>query len=133
MSCMVHRLDVEVGDRERKHRDRLEIVRDVLFVATVKTRKTKIMYQTNLSFQLIEKYLGNLLNGGLVEFCDDSHYLITDRGKDFLQMYDDYLDRCKRISNDVGEVRKDRMLLENMCFNNNCSSKKLLNQREVSV
>jgi len=91
------------------------------------------MYQTNLSFQLIEKYLGSLVNGGLVECCDDSHYLITDRGKDFLQMYDDYLERCKRVDDDVNGVRKDRMHLENMCFNNGCNSKKLLNQREVSV
>jgi predicted transcriptional regulator len=123
----------DLNSREKKHRSRLEIVRDVLFVVTVRTRKTRIMYQTNLSFQLIEKYLGSLVNGGLVEFCDGSHYLITDRGKDFLQMYDDYLDRCKRINDDVGEVRKNRVVLENMCFNNNCISKKLLNQREVSV
>jgi len=110
----------------------LEIVKDILFVVSGKARKTRIMYQANLSFQLIEKYLTGLVDSGLVECHDDACYLITQRGKEFLQMYHDYVQRHKRIREDIDGADKDRILLENMCFNN-CTSKKFAERKEVQV
>jgi hypothetical protein len=43
--------------------------------------------------------------------------LITWKGKNFLQMYADYFNECKRIGEEIRGARKDRLLLENMCFN----------------
>jgi len=124
-------VDVDLREKMYKKRRKLEIVRDMLFIVSVKTRKTKIMYQANLSYPLMEKYLKNLLGSGLVQCVDDSFYLITGKGKEFLQMYADYLERCRRIGEDLNGARKDGLLLENICFNNESSSKRTPMKRQV--
>ena len=126
-------LDSSLG--KNKNRGRLEIVKDVLSIAAVRVRKTRIMYQANLSYTQLEKYLGVLLERGLVQCDDESCYLITWRGKEFLQMYSDYLERVKRIGSEVDGARKNRLQLENMCFNNECNSnsKRITNRREFVV
>jgi predicted transcriptional regulator len=120
-----------------KNRGRLEIVKDVLSIVVVRVRKTRIMYQANLSYTQLEKYLGVLLERGMVECDDNSCYFITWKGKEFLQMYSDYLERVKKIGDEVDGAQKDKLLLENMCFNNECNSnsnsnsKRMTNRREV--
>ncbi len=54
-----------------------------------------------------------------MECTDDSFYMITWRGKEFLQMYNEYLERCKKIGEEIGGANKDKLQLENMCFNIN--------------
>lgn len=100
-----------------KHRNGLQIAVDVLSVVSVKTRKTRIMYQANLSFRLIEKYLAILLEQELLKCETGSCYLITQKGKKFLQMYTEYVERCKKIGEDMDEAHRKRQTLENMCFN----------------
>jgi predicted transcriptional regulator len=112
-----------IGKKDKKNRDNLEIVRDVLAIASVKSKKTRIMYQANLSYRILEKYLNSLLDNHLMECDDDAYYSITSRGKEFLQQYNDYLDRCKKIGEEVVGARKERLLLENICFNNQLNSK----------
>ena len=112
-------LNSTLENRGKKYRDKLEIVRDMLLAASVETRKTRIMYQANLSQQLLEKYLTSLLASELIQCNEGIHYLVTRKGKHFLQMYDDYLGRCQRISEDIEGAGKDRIRLEDMCFNNN--------------
>ena len=102
-----------------KNRDKLEIVRDLLSAALQREKKTRIMYQANLSYQLMEKYLTNLLGTGLVACRDDAFYLVTKKGKEFLQMYEDYLNRCLRIEETIQGASKEKLFLENMCTNNN--------------
>lgn len=118
---------------ENKYRRRLEIVRDMLHVALVKVKKTRIMYQANLSYRLMEKYLYNLLDNGLLKCDSDSFYTVTGKGKEFLQMYDDYLERVRRIGEAVRGVRKDKLLLEDMCFNNNCMYRRRMEKEQVLV
>ncbi len=108
---------LDVGENKSKNRRRLDIVRDMLSVALVKVRKTKIMYQASLNYRQVEKYLQSLLDSGLVEYDGNFSYLITLRGREFLQMYSDYLERIRQIDEDIDVVRKDKLLLENMCFN----------------
>jgi len=122
-----------LGKKKNKNRGRLEIIRDMLCAASKKTKKTRIMYQATLSFRLLEKYLNSLLESGLVERVDDSFYLITWRGKEFLQNYDDYHERCMRLSEEIRRVRKDKLLLENMCFNNELYSRRMAKEKEVLV
>lgn len=100
-----------------KHRSGLEIAVDVLSIVSVRTRKTRIMYQANLSFRLIEKYLAVLLQQGLLKCEAGRCYLITQRGRRFLQMYTEYVERCKKIGDDVDDAHRRRRALENMCFN----------------
>ena len=113
---MVLSLYVKPRNNKGNNRHSLEIVRDILSVASVRTRKTRIMYQANLSFVQIEKYLRRLLDGGLVDHDGDSCYLITRKGLDFLGLYDEYLDRCKQIREEVDRSSEERRLLEGMCF-----------------
>lgn len=125
--------DLGLRKKKNKNRGRLEIVRDMLSAASEKTKKTRIMYQASLSYRLLEKYLKSLLESGLVECVDDSFYLITWKGKEFLQSYDDYLERCRRLGEEISGVRKDRLLLENMCFNDESNSKQMAKEKEVLV
>lgn len=126
-------LNLGLRKKENKNRHRLEIVRDMLSVASVKAKKTRIMYRANLSFRQMEKYLKSLLESGLVECDDDSFYVTTGKGKEFLQMYADYLERCRRIGEEIREARKDRLLLEDMCFNNERYSKRIASRKEALV
>jgi len=126
-------LNFDRGNKGKKYRYSLEIVRDMLFIASVKVRKTRIMYRANLSFRQTEKYLKSLLENGLLEYQNDSCYVITRRGKDFLQMYEDYLERSRRIGEDINGARKDRQLLENMCFNNEINMKPRIIKKTVAT
>jgi len=91
------------------------------------------MYQANLSYRLMEKYLNSLLDSGLLECNEGSFYLITGKGKDFLQMYDDYLERCKKINDDANGVLKHRLKLENMCSNSESDLKRVKNRKDVTL
>jgi len=126
-------LDFGEERRRRRYRRSLEIVRDMLSIASVRVKKTRIMYQANLSYRQMEKYFSSLLVGGLVACDDDSCYLITRKGVEFLQLYEDYLERRRRLGEEVQGVRKDRLLLENMCLNNEGNSKRLAGKKEVLV
>lgn len=119
--------------KENKYRRKLEIVVDMLSVAVVKAKKTRIMYRANLSYRLVEKYLRNLLDSGLVELDDDSFYQVTFKGKEFLQLYADYVERCRRIDEEISGAQKDVLLLEDMCFNNEGNVKRMFDRKEVAV
>lgn len=108
-----------------KNRSSLDIVREVLSIALVRVRKTKIMYGANLSFLQVEKYLKRLLGSGLLEHDGDSGYLITDAGTEFLEMYKDYLERYELLKEELAKNARDRIRLENMCFNNNCEANEM--------
>ena len=73
------------------------------------------MYGANLSFHQLEKYLSALLGNALLSFDGDSGYLTTTSGKEFLALYEDYLDRSTRLMGEVERNTKDRQHLENMC------------------
>jgi predicted transcriptional regulator len=113
---------LSLNDRKTtpKNRSSLDIVREVLSIASVKVRKTRIMYGANLSFLQLEKYLAALLGSGLLAHDGDSGYLVTGSGMEFLQLYDNYLERSARLGAEVERNKKDRLQLENMCFNNSC-------------
>jgi predicted transcriptional regulator len=106
-----------------KNRCSLDIAREVLSIASVRARKTRIMYGANLSFRQVQKYLSTLLRNGLLEHDDDSGYLITKAGREFLSLYEDYLTRSKGLSKEVERNTKDRLQLECMCFNSKGEAK----------
>ena len=99
-----------------KNRRRIDIVRDMLSIMSVRVRKTRIMYQANLNYTLLEKYLKDLLESGLVAYDEDSYYLITKKGLEFLRFYDEYTKRCGLIEEQVDRSVRDRLLLERMCY-----------------
>jgi predicted transcriptional regulator len=75
------------------NRKKLEIIRDILLVVADSgedgSRKTHIMYGANLSYVLLTRYLNDALKAGLVNE-ENSDYFITEKGKVFLETYEDY-------------------------------------------
>ena len=76
-----------VGVRKRQYRSRIQIAADILEIAREGSRKTRIMYLGNLSFDLLQKYLEMLVEFGLVEVKNgaDKTYVATEKGRQFLE------------------------------------------------
>ena len=74
---------------KRQYRSRIQIAADILEIAKEGSRKTKIMYQGNLSFDLLQKYVDMLVNFGLLEVEEKSEggYIATPKGRQFLEDY----------------------------------------------
>jgi predicted transcriptional regulator len=89
---------------KRQYRSRIQIAADILQIAKTGSRKTKIMYLGNLSFDLLQKYLDMLVNYDLLEINGgpDKSYIATEKGKQFLadyyelQKYSEIVDSKKR-------------------------------------
>jgi predicted transcriptional regulator len=76
--------------RERKRRDRLYIIAEVLEIAKNGSLKTQIMYQANLSFAQLNNYLSFLLEVGLLKETSEEGktvYRTTKKAVKFLRNY----------------------------------------------
>jgi predicted transcriptional regulator len=77
-----------VATARRQYRSRIQIAADILKIAKDGSRKTRIMYQGNLSFDLLQKYLDMLVNFGLLEVRgSEKSYIATEKGRRFLEDY----------------------------------------------
>jgi predicted transcriptional regulator len=72
-----------------KNRDRLDIVAAVLEAVNSGASKTRIMNMARLSFVLLEKYLGVVVDAGFVQ-VEGSRYKLTERGREFLRRYNHF-------------------------------------------
>ena len=76
---------------ERKNnRSKIQIMGDVLNLATASIKKTHVMYRANLSYEQAHLYLGDLIEKRLViqdVSRDGIVYRTTERGREFLQYY----------------------------------------------
>jgi len=68
-------------------RNDLDICADILRVARNGANKTHIVYQANLNFKIVEKYLQRLLGSRLLQYTKDKHYVTTKKGVDFLKQF----------------------------------------------
>jgi predicted transcriptional regulator len=72
-----------------KNRSRLEISAEVLRQAINGEKKTRLMYQTNLSYDSLKDYLGMLTSKGLLNFNKENGlYMTTHKGRTFLVRYE---------------------------------------------
>jgi len=77
-----------VATARRQYRSRIQIAADILEIAKDGSRKTRIMYQGNLSFDLLQKYLDMLVNFGLLDVRgSEKSYIATEKGRRFLEDY----------------------------------------------
>lgn len=115
-----------------RYRDRLQIIADILSVANSRAKKTKIMYQANLSYRLLCRYLDEVVDAGLVRFEDDDCYVLTGKGKEYLDRHEEYSKRCENLEDYVNQVNSKRTALQKMCFNapRTNSSLNLLNRNK---
>lgn len=75
---------------EKRGRDKLYIIAEILEITKDGSLKTQVMYRANLSFAQLKEYLDFLLKIDLVKKVEVSGrdvYQATEKGLDFLQRY----------------------------------------------
>ncbi len=99
------------------YRNRLDIIADILRVVVnnEKTIKTRIMYQANLSYELLKKYLAEVLKSDLVRLDPaEKFYVITCKGEKFLDEYKKYARQNMRLEEKLNEFNNTRDSLEKL-------------------
>ncbi len=71
---------------QSKRRGHFEIVVQILDLCMHGKRKTNILYQANLSFTQVEKYIADMLLCDLVK-QDGKKYFTTEKGKQVLDLF----------------------------------------------
>ena len=99
-----------------KYRDGLRIVADILFIARKRAKKTQIMYQANLSYKLLCRYMVKVVDAGLIAI-EGEDYVLTTKGEEFLCRHEEYSKGCKSLEEYFNYVNNEKMILEKMCFN----------------
>ncbi len=101
-----------------KYRDRLEIISDMLSVVSDNdgAKKTQIMYQANLSYKLLRRYLREITEAGLIRAGDGGSYELTRKGKAFLERFRKYFARRKSVEKRYDQIMDEATLLESTFF-----------------
>ena len=72
-------------------RDRLQVIHDILkAISDGKKKPTHIMYRANLSHQMLEEYLSDLISKGFIAEEKDKKgkiYALREKGFNYLQKY----------------------------------------------
>jgi len=98
-----------------KYRDRLQIIASILSIAGGRAKKTQIMYQANLSYKLLCRYLGEVQDAGLVSCENKDYYVLTGKGKEFLDRHEEYSKRCQSLEEQFNHTNTTKTWLEKMC------------------
>lgn len=97
-----------------KNRDRLSIVAAILEATNSGASKTRIMFQANLNFCLLEKYLDVATESGFLSETR-SKYSLTRRGHAFLKEYRYFHDRYVRAQETLQSLQVERERLARLC------------------
>jgi predicted transcriptional regulator len=97
-----------------KNRDSLIIIANILESAERGAIKTRIMFQANLSFKLLEKYLSSAVTSGLVR-VEGCKYALTDRGREFLTQYKLFHERKVQAEKLLEDLSDERDRLSRLC------------------
>jgi len=102
-----------------KYRNKLHIIADILSIASKGAKKTEIMYQANLSYKLLCRYLAEVVDAGLVSFKSSADcYRLTRKGQEFLNQFDKYSRRRKHVEEQINDVNNQIMVLKKMISSN---------------
>jgi predicted transcriptional regulator len=100
------------------YRDRLDIIADILQVASRNAKKTQIMYQANLSYKVLQRYLKIVTSASLIDFESvECCYVLTSKGREFLKSYKDYAETNKSVEKHLNEINNKKKTLEELCLN----------------
>jgi predicted transcriptional regulator len=98
------------------YRDRLDIIADILNVASRDAKKTQIMYQANLSYKVLQRYLNEIVTASLVSFEHNRQcYQLTGKGHEYLDAYREYARLSKTMEKRLNDFSMKRKILENLC------------------
>ncbi len=101
------------------YRGRLDIIADILNVASREAKKTQIMYQANLSYKVLQKYLAEVVGASLICFEDSRQcYRLTDKGRQFLDAYVQYSKRSRHVEKRLNDVATRKKTLEDLYLGN---------------
>jgi predicted transcriptional regulator len=84
---------------ERKKRSSYDIIYDILESCKYGVKKTRLMYNANLSFQVLEKYVIKLTEKGLILKKEDK-FFITEKGIKYLET----IKRLKEKKKELEEI-----------------------------
>jgi predicted transcriptional regulator len=76
----------------------MEIIAQMLSLALEDTRKTRLMYQANLSYSQLIYYIDFLLDKEFLKLkngVQGNRYCITDKGREFLESIDNVIFQAK--------------------------------------
>ena len=100
------------------YRGRLDIIADILQVVSQNAKKTQIMYQANLSYKVLQRYLKDITTSSLIRFETTAQcYVLTRKGQAFLEAYKDYAKTNKSIEKRLNDVDSKKKNLEELCSN----------------
>ena len=100
------------------YRGRLDIIADILHIASKNAKKTQIMYQANLSYKVLQKYLAEVTDAQLIDFEDETQrYSLTEKGREFLDAYEKYSKTSRYVEKKLSDVEGRRKGLEELCTN----------------
>jgi predicted transcriptional regulator len=94
-----------------KHRRRVDILADVLTVAGKGARKTRIMREANLSYDLLKKYLGQAVNSALLQ-SNNYGFKTTEKGQKFLEQYKQLYEEYSKVGSNYRSVMQKWEVLE---------------------
>jgi len=99
------------------YRSRLDIIADILHVVSKEgAKKTQIMYQANLSYKVLTKYLTEVIEACLVRLQRNERiYVLTSKGREFLEKYRKYSRSNKHLEKRLNDLHSHRKVLEDLC------------------
>jgi predicted transcriptional regulator len=110
------------------YRDRLDIIADILNVVSREAKKTQIMYQANLSYKVLQRYLNEIASASLIRFEDNQQiFLLTGKGQSYLEAYKEYARCGKSMEKRLNDFSTKRKILEDLCPSKNHFSSQLQN------
>ena len=106
-----------------RYRGRLDIIADVLKVVGRSAKKTQIMYQANLSYKVLQRYLKDVTAASLVSFEPEERcYVLTPKGYEYLEAYRRYCKINKSAEECLNDVCSKKKNLEELCANEQANS-----------
>ena len=98
------------------YRDRLDIIAGILNVASREAKKTQIMYQANLSYKVLQRYLYEIIEASLVRFEKYNQcYQLTYKGQEYLAAYKEYVRCSKSTEKHLNDFSVKKKALEELC------------------
>lgn len=102
------------------YRGRFEIIADILQAASRDAKKTQIMYQANLSYRVLQRYLSEIIGASLIKFENGNQcYMLTSKGQEYLDAYREYSRTNKTIEKRLNDFSTKKKILENLCSKEN--------------
>lgn len=100
------------------YRNRFDIIANILQVASKNAKKTQIMFQANLSYKVLKRYLEDVTDASLIYLrTEDQCYVLTKKGQEFLEAYKDYNETSKSIEKRLNDIDNKKKSLEQLCSN----------------